>query len=283
MKRFFSRRWTRPALVLILLAAFMAAPAISVLAEAPGAGGEARLVASYLVENGKLAEDPGSQAEPDGTEVDSAALWRRIWAIVPAPCRPYIASFELLSYGPDREDEEVESDASTYLREDGRTWALSVDRELAVKGLLGEDREACAEFERTIAHEIGHILSLNASQIDPSGSVKGTFLAEEGRTLPDSWMNRFYGAFWKGRYGLQGDKVSKDDGAALNAAHPGDFVTEYAAAGPTEDFAESFADFVTKEQVRGDGLAARKIAFFYSIPELAALRDPMRLAMGGLR
>jgi hypothetical protein len=69
---------------------------------------------------------------------------------------------------------------------------------------------------------------------------------------------------------IDGKDSAFEDAEALSAAHPGDFVTDYAATSPIEDFAESFSAWVTAAAQPATCIKGKKAAFFLSYPELRA-------------
>jgi hypothetical protein len=112
----------------------------------------------------------------------------------------------------------------------------------------------------------------------------GGLALDEGTLRKDAFLNRFYESFWQKAYPDRGTETRSDaEGSALYAQAPNSFVSEYAATGPLEDFAESFSSFVIGAKKEGDSIAARKILFFYGYPELVALRNEMRKGLASLK
>ena len=98
-----------------------------------------------------------------------------------------------------------------------------------------------------------------------------------------SYLNLFFQKFWTGIYSdfkwfYEFDDYDKflDHNALIYQKHKNQFVTEYAASNPDEDFAESFMEFVLKEKPTKSTIADQKIRFFYDFPELIEMRDFIR-------
>ena len=96
-------------------------------------------------------------------------------------------------------------------------------------------------------------------------------------------INLFYQKFWldvksSHKWYFEFDNADKflDDNERFYQTHKKQFVTNYAATNPDEDFAESFTAFVLKEKPTTSTIADQKIQFFYDFPELVEMRDFMR-------
>jgi hypothetical protein len=236
---------------------------------AKDADSEERIVSSYLVDKGRLAADPGK-------EKNAARIWAFCAALIPPSILQRIGAFELFAIP---EDSEIVSDAGTFLMEDGRSWAISLNEASALEAIDGKDPAVFLEFGRTIIHELAHVVSLSEDQMT-SSKPKDAYVVDEGTLRPDSWLASFNRDFWLGRYPeWRGPDSAFEDAEALSAAHPGDFVTDYAATGPIEDFAESFSAWVTSAAQPAASMKGKKIAFFSAYPELAAWRSQMRKAL----
>ena len=128
----------------------------------------------------------------------------------------------------------------------------------------------------TLIHENAHILSLSANQGDNNGlppeaydrpSLLKQLMTEGERSCAnyyndlagcmdkDSYLNAFFQKFWAGiyhdhnwefEYDVDDDGFSKQN-EMFYKRYSTQFVTEYAASNPDEDFAESFMAFILKE------------------------------------
>ncbi len=133
----------------------------------------------------------------------------------------------------------------------------------------------------TIVHEYAHIESLNESQVrhmDYRGSETEVVL-DEGTAKEDSYINKFTKKFWTEEM-MEAANEAYDKGSSEefayrnNIEHKGEFITEYAATNPAEDFAETFAAYVLKEKSDFNStVLQQKYDFFDSFPEFVELKE----------
>lgn len=99
-----------------------------------------------------------------------------------------------------------------------------------------------------VAHEVGHLASLNNSQVRPADPCR-TEETDVGCLTDGSFLVGFTDTTWTDAEWKEWNAAvdHADDTTvhraldAFAAAHAADFVTPYAATDPTEDFAETFA------------------------------------------
>lgn len=141
--------------------------------------------------------------------------------------------------------------------EDGNgKWTVGIN-------LAGYTASTKRENKMTIIHELGHIISLNSSQVNPDAGNCPNLVLDEGCADKDSAINIFWTKFWKG---IQEPEFDQNK-----------FVTEYAATNVTEDFAETFAFFVLeKDSGFGNSIKDQKIKSLYAHAELVEIRKQMR-------
>ena len=150
-------------------------------------------------------------------------------------------------------------------------WALSVN--LATSN----DRP---ELIATLIHEYAHLLTLDASQVDPSVGTCVTLELDEGCADPDSTIEAFNKRFWA-TYGSDAPDAGNSDSDVaweFYLEHEDDFVSDYAATNVVEDVAESFTTFVVEPASAQDGdtVISQKLAFFAGYPEYEAIRERLR-------
>lgn len=181
-------------------------------------------------------------APSDEDEEYYAWLWERFAWIIPSAERQMVSRFEVYDH----------ADTMAYVvqdEEDYESWTYASNQ-----------IQATYETERimTDIHEFGHLLSLNAEQVDPYAdeSQCGTYMLDEGCAEEHAYIYQFYLQFWE-----DGDSENEDD-----------FVTEYAMSDVYEDFAESWAYFVMSTRPTGDSVVDRKVGFFYDYDELVMLK-----------
>lgn len=125
------------------------------------------------------------------------------------------------------------------------------------------------KFVSTLVHEYGHALTLNASQLDLSRMADTVSYRDLSLYREDSLMKAFYDRFYA-------DGRQRD-----HAAHPEDYVSEYAGtAGIHEDIADTFKHFVLQPRPTGGSIAEQKIAFFYEYASMVAVRSSLRDGLG---
>ncbi len=105
------------------------------------------------------------------------------------------------------------------------------------------------ELALTVAHEVGHLVSLDASQQVPRPAPGcRTLPVDDGCVVSGGILDRYLKSTWTDGVWKQWDAADalKDDAGRHKALqkvyddHSTDFVSSYAASAPEEDFAESF-------------------------------------------
>jgi len=149
-------------------------------------------------------------------------------------------------------------------------WTLTIN--------LAADFER-SEYLRTLVHEYAHLITLDASEVDPYALECKTLQLQEGCLRPGSLLHRLHERFWAG----YGDLAPHPDATESSEAwlrfvrNTDQFVTVYAATNLVEDFAETFAEFVIRERPNArSGPWAEKIRFLWEQPELVAIRAHIR-------
>ena len=134
-------------------------------------------------------------------------------------------------------------------------WILSLDAaDLGDRGLL----------EETIVHELSHVVTLDRSDFAFGDAPCDGVRIELGCARSGTVLAEFAAAFWP-----DGDPGERT----------GDFVNDYAASAAHEDLAETFTSMVLGWTPAGEVIDA-KVALIESDPELAALADQLRAALG---
>jgi hypothetical protein len=252
-------------------------------AEAPSTvADDTRVIAGYVVRGGKLVPDqpiPASSGDRAGHE----KIWSAVKTIIPPSLLGQIGRLEIFTTDA-ASGNASETDGYATLSESGEDFVLGLNLESATSAFIERDPEALKEYEATLIHEFGHVLSLNGSQMLGAGETGGGLELDEGRLKTGAWLNRFYELFWKQSYPDHGPATTSDEeGTALFNTAPSSFVTEYAATGPLEDFAETFSVFVLEPKPSGASIRAKKLLFFYNQPELVVLREGIRKGIAALK
>ena len=135
-------------------------------------------------------------------------------------------------------------------------------------------------FTLTVAHELAHVVTSLATEIDTSGGPCTTFESYGACFAADALVMDWIAAFWSDE-DLAGvaapDDPQVDDGAQRCRLDAG-LLGPYAAAHPEEDLAEAFSAFVFDVDVR-DAVRPR-LDFFEDVPAAVAFRDRARAKAG---
>ena len=166
--------------------------------------------------------------------------------------------------------------ASAYVNplRDPTKWKLGV-----WVGLKGS-----RDLDYVLIHEFGHLLTLKASQVPPSGSRQNctTYFPGEGCALSQSYLAKYVYEYWQSTGRLaEWNKARKGGNRALNKFYEkyrDEFVTSYGVSHPAEDIAESFAAFAVANSPTGPTVADQKRRFFERFPELVELREEIQSA-----
>ena len=191
------------------------------------------------------------------------------------------------------------------LDDQGRSWEYGIN--LQDLNLL--DRSVFEELLSTIIHEYAHILTLNETQVTYDSALLDSYtdmemsdaeyealLVEveadcsaaagvfdgEACFMPGSYLFDFYRGFWDW-YGEDALELAFE--GTLFEDYGTDFVNDYAATSPTEDFAESFAAWLMPEHEAFliTETVEDKFAFFESQPELMTLRAQIEAGLDEVR
>jgi hypothetical protein len=152
---------------------------------------------------------------------------------------------------------------------DSLVWGLALDP---------EDSGDTEYLEETLLHEYFHYLSLNESQVHASDDIQEDTYCEPDYdiySLPDSYLNQFYQAFWSPL--LLDEREANPDSLYFFLRHYNDFYDDYATTDPSEDIAECFSCYVLfDDSWYEDGdldLWEEKIAWFDQFEELREFRQ----------
>ncbi len=221
------------------------------------------LYASYNIKNGEIVAN-----ETDGIYSDDKIIWEKIKEIMPKKYIDMVSKYEVFTDGVDGDL------ASVSLNDDDITWTISVD----LDDTLDENQNFTSESLKTIIHEASHIISLNSTQMGGNTEDKTLYTVEEGTLKKDAYLNVFYNKFWKDRISEHSKHSEMENTDIENEnsfynKYSDEFVDDYAATNPAEDFAESFMYFVVNEKPVENGIKEEKILFFYDYPEFVKLRE----------
>lgn len=237
-------------------------------------------IAFYNVNKGDIIYKPMNNhtlAELSQEDINKHQLiWQRVKKIIPENYLKKITTYKINTDGKDNIMAHVNSPDQS-----NKIWKLTVD----IKDAFTQNGEISKEFDNTLIHEFAHILTLNNSQmLEKRNENSSTYTTDEGTTKKDSYLNKFYNAFWADVYNeWKKAKESVDDELEENPAllefyekHENDFVSEYATTNIEEDIAESFMHFVINDKPQDATIANKKILYFYQFKELIEIRKEIR-------
>ncbi|MEN9921924.1 MAG: hypothetical protein RL097_200 [Candidatus Parcubacteria bacterium] len=126
------------------------------------------------------------------------------------------------------------------------------------------DEPLAAWNTELIVHELAHLIAyekiLNSDVADVSCEP---YFLRHGCPPADSYLRAYVAQFWDSSDLKRADRFAGDQAMAYDYHddHAHEYVSEYAALSPEEDFAESFMYFVLEKPTSGS-LAKKKVAFF---------------------
>ncbi len=162
------------------------------------------------------------------------------------------------------------------ISKDTKEWRIGV----AINYAYNKDYSKSKRLEYNLVHEFGHIVALNNDEVNLEKDEKQcvSYYTLGVCTKPDSYMNLFYQEFWKDMMAEYKNGRNID----FYRNNKEKFVSKYASVSPVEDFAETFACFITKDLPDSNSLHIKdiKVLFFTKYPELMKMRDTIRNNLG---
>lgn len=205
-------------------------------------------------------------------------VWEMFRQLIPEQARSLLSGLIIFTDGRDETLAYVEPDSN-----DNDQWLLAVDI---------MDADESMAMKATLLHEFAHLLTLQNKQMDMNEEVLVAeeddpihaiaeeacayyFVSGMGCIKEASYLNQFYSQFWTDIADEWRERGVEDDEDELEKFY-GDyeirFVTEYAAASPEEDIAETWTYFILSPLTDGNEIWEQKILFFRQYPEQLQLR-----------
>ena len=99
--------------------------------------------------------------------------------------------------------------------------------------------------------------------------------------LKSSYIGQFADSFWSEEdlsraLDFSGSPEGTEMAYEYYDLHESDYVSDYAAVSPEEDFAETFAHFVLLGKPAGKNMGEEKVRYLYNYPDLVKLRQIIR-------
>ncbi len=243
------------------------------------------VLALYTTEEGDLLDAAyvrtGAAGASD-TELHDE-LWGEWSAMIPPYWSRRVTRFEIASDGPGGIAAAVQR-----LDRSGDRWLLSVDPVDAV-----ERRD---EYVHTLVHELAHIVTLGAGQVEVDAQPAATLVEQaarcdgppvtEGCAAAGSVLAEFSELYWDltlvgGPDGVATIGDREDATIERYLAAPDSYVSAYAASSPGEDLAETFTAMALDTRQPPGSVAAAKVEFVRADAELFALADRIRATLRG--
>jgi hypothetical protein len=189
--------------------------------------------------------------------------------VFPSKYRDYIDQFVVFSDHPD------DIAAFVAVTSDGRdtTWMYGVDVEE-----ISADPTKAASIELMV-HEFAHVFTLDQF-ITSSKQTNNCheYFDEIGCYTTGTYLSEFVQEFWNDALLDEVIQATKSRNAnralfQIYERYESDFVTDYAATSPEEDFAETFAWYVLDEEVERGSVAAQKIRFMDSFAQIRDYKE----------
>ena len=232
----------------------------------------------YDVSNGDLSEpyfydlsDDTYSSQQEDTEYQQE-LWDFVTLVFP---KHYLKQIDQVIFFTDDIDNDLAS-VEALDDESASKWILYIDV---------MDTSDKNWFAQTLTHELAHLMTLEMNQFESDGVACQTFETDYGCFANSSYIADFIDQFWT-------DLLPEFQEIEANSSTQEEFdneilvfynnywdqfVSEYAATHPEEDFSESWNWYVFELEPEGDGqIAWDKIAFFSEYPELVEIAEQIR-------
>lgn len=201
---------------------------------------------------------------------DHQEIFNRFLSLVPDQYDDYFHEFLVF----DNDDIEFDAFVETIPPYEPHEWRLGLS-----ESVINDVDSNSPEMSELLIHEFGHIVSYETipGVADPRIDRCHEYFDRFGCPEQNTYLYAFYKQFWS-RDDLDTAERIRTSRRPFRLVEEfyednrNDFVSEYAASSPEEDFAESFAQFVVTGRAGKDDVAEDKIDFFFAYPDLVTLR-----------
>lgn len=211
-----------------------------------------------------LIDDPNQVLNIENS--DHQNFFTRFFDLVPDKYDGYI--IDLLVY--EENDNDFDGFVETVPPYRSDTWRLGISESMF------EFNVAEITVSELFVHEFAHIVSYEAIAGVAASQSSDCHDYYDGFDCPpsNSYFKAFADAFWPDD--VLDDFAEEGDLLWSDRELRDDFITDYAATAPGEDFAESFTNFVLNAKPSGSKLKYDKVRFFYDYDHLVDLREEIR-------
>ena len=229
---------------------------------------------------GKLTSEVDVLYQYDLSSGDSVSLitnsvhreyFEEVFNIFPDEYDGYVKKVLIFDYADSDYEAFVETIAPRH-----ETWVYAVNKDVL------DDVGTVTNFE-LVTHELAHIISYE--QIDgvlrPTTTRCHEYFRRRGCLSNDMYLNVFVDEFWNSSdldralefmdYGDSSDEVLE-----YYEDNKDDYVSDYAAFNPEEDFAESFMYYLMDYDTKSRSEAEAKVNFFNTYPKLRRVKSDVR-------
>lgn len=222
-------------------------------------------------------------------------IWDTVTNLIPSRWRENVSQFVIFTDGSDNAIAAVYRDINNLDK-----FALTVD----INDIYDDEGELNSDLlEYALIHELGHLVTLDISQVtvteniynletdeaiiklrDTAALLCQNYYTFDGCTEEDSYINQFVYGFWTSDQFDELDEIYAENPSEdweqlimdFYTKYEDYFVSTYSATHPDEDIAESFAYFILHEEPNLADIKDEKILFFYDFSELVELREDIR-------
>jgi len=155
-------------------------------------------------------------------------------------------------------------------------WSFAINTDL-----LGKERTDTST--ELIVHELAHIISYEsiAGRPLPQNATCHAYFKSRGCPKGNSYLTAYTKDFWSVSDLSRALKLRKNPDA-VDAAdeyfqdNESEYVSGYAALSPEEDFAESYAQYVTNRKIQNSSMASQKLWWFDQFTNLKNIRSTIK-------
>lgn len=194
-------------------------------------------------------------------------FFRRFFELVPGEYEPYFT--ELIVF--EEENNEFDGFVETVPPYRDDTWRFGISESMF------NFRAESNVTNELFVHEFAHIISYEGivGVVEPGTVRCHEYYDDFGCPPESSYLTEFSNIFWSDKIL---DEFLEEGGSMWSTRElKDDFVTDYAATSPAEDFSESFTDFVLEDYPSGSKLKDEKVRFFYEYDKLVNIREAIRV------